>query len=327
MELQIHILLPVHNRRNITDRFIEQLKQQTISNYRVILIDDGSTDGSSESVKRELPEAVILRGNGNLWWAGALQAGYMHLVQGNVSPDDLVLIINNDVLFGPNYLESAMRVLESGPSDALLGSLCKSPTGEIDFGVSINWSSLEIKLAQNIADVHCMSTRGLFMRMETFKKTGGFRPRLLPHYLSDYEYTYRARKLGLKLLTDSTVWLQDDPTTTGIRIEEVSNLRALLTRNFSRRSASNILAWSAFVLLCSPRRYLIRNLFRASAKRVVFDILSLAHAVLRRRLTKRRYLSLVFLLLRLRKRRRVTLQDGRRRIIRYKRSTSAVPHS
>ena len=48
----LYILLPVHNRREITKRFVECLKRQTLQDFQLILIDDGSTDDTVKIIKK-----------------------------------------------------------------------------------------------------------------------------------------------------------------------------------------------------------------------------------------------------------------------------------
>ena len=59
---KIYILLPVHNRRDQTKTFIDCLTAQTYQNYHLILIDDGSTDGTAEMVQSKIPLAIIIKG-------------------------------------------------------------------------------------------------------------------------------------------------------------------------------------------------------------------------------------------------------------------------
>ena len=51
-----YILLPVHNRREITQKFIECLKSQTYQNYKLVLIDDGSSDGTAAMVQSQISD-------------------------------------------------------------------------------------------------------------------------------------------------------------------------------------------------------------------------------------------------------------------------------
>ena len=77
MNPKISIILPVHNRFKTTENFIRHLLKQDYDNYHLILIDDGSTDGTSEMVLSLMPAAKIIKGDGSLWWGGALQEGYI----------------------------------------------------------------------------------------------------------------------------------------------------------------------------------------------------------------------------------------------------------
>ena len=72
---KVYIILPVCNRRNITQKFVECLKSQTYTNYHLILVDDGSIDGTEEMVRSQIESLTVIKGNGNWWWAGGLQQG------------------------------------------------------------------------------------------------------------------------------------------------------------------------------------------------------------------------------------------------------------
>ena len=69
----IYIILPVHNRKVTTEKFIKSLVAQTYKEFKLILVDDGSTDGTDKMVLSYIPDGIILKGDGNLWWAGGLQ--------------------------------------------------------------------------------------------------------------------------------------------------------------------------------------------------------------------------------------------------------------
>ncbi|WP_051030555.1 glycosyltransferase family 2 protein [Halothece sp. PCC 7418] len=72
----VYIIIPVHNRKNITLKCLETLKQcGDLDRYYTIVVDDGSTDGTSEAITNLYPEVTILTGDGNLWWTGAIRKG------------------------------------------------------------------------------------------------------------------------------------------------------------------------------------------------------------------------------------------------------------
>ena len=66
----LFIVIPVHNRKHFTRDCLLSLRKQTFQNFTIIVIDDGSSDGTGEMIQKEFPEVVLLHGDGNLWWTG-----------------------------------------------------------------------------------------------------------------------------------------------------------------------------------------------------------------------------------------------------------------
>ena len=259
----IYVLLPVHDRRAITEQFVRCLLEQTDQGFHLVLVDDGSTDGTAESISAMLPTTTVLTGDGSWWWAGSLQHAYRWLAERDLDPHDLVLIANDDTRFDPEFLAGGRAALAGRPRAMLLAQLYDHDTGEfIELGVHVNWRRLNFVGVTEPERVNCFSTRGLFMTARDFLALGGFHPRLLPHYMSDYEFTIRANRRGFALVSDPDVRLWLDRTTTGIRKVPKTSVGEYLRSTLSKRSVHNPIWWSTFLLLASPRRFLPRNLFR-----------------------------------------------------------------
>lgn len=273
----IYILLPVHNRREVTRRCIECLKAQTYQYFHLILIDDGSTDGTAEMVREHISSLTVITGKGNWWWAGSLQQGYDWLKKQSIPLGALVLIINDDTEFEPDFLQNARDVMCNREQTLLLAKCyCRDSGRLLDAGVHVNWSRFTFGQATTPKEINCLSTRGLFMRLSDFFKIGGFRPVLLPHYASDYEFTIRASRMGMQLVTDATCWLRVDVNTTGFHQLSSRSLRTMLVKIFSNRSVVNPFMWTAFILVSCPWRYKLRNIFR-----VWFNVLRLGWQAMR----------------------------------------------
>ncbi len=266
MKEKIHILLPVHNRRNITKRFVECLKAQTYKNYHLVLIDDGSTDGTEEMVRGYFDDFTAIKGRGDWWWAGSLQKGYEWLAANNIPSTDLVLIINDDTEFEPDFLETALNIIAQ-KNRILLLALCygKKSKQLIEGGLHVNLRRLRFREPSTPEEINCLSTRGLLLRISDLFEIGNFHPRLLPHYLSDYEFTIRAHRKGMRLMTDPSVKVWLDESSTGHHQFKGLPLRHLLKKYFSKRSSANTFAWTAFVVLACPWPWKIVNLFKVWA--------------------------------------------------------------
>ncbi|MDP3012967.1 MAG: glycosyltransferase family 2 protein [Candidatus Subteraquimicrobiales bacterium] len=260
----MYILIPIHNNIAETRKCLSCIRTQTYTNYEVIVIDDGSTDNSSEIIKNEYPDTTILQGNGNLWWAGALYEGIKY-VSKKAQPNDYVLILNNDLIFDNNYITNLVESSKDNHG-AVIGSLCKDQkTGAIvDSGVKIDWKNLKFNLIEVVDDgddlvrgIDVLSTRGLLIPINIILKIGNFIPDKLRHYLSDYEYTIRMKKHGYTLLTSkkAIAFLNSENTGIHLKWDEKYTLKDLYRTIFSVKSSSNLKAWLFFIHLCCPLPY------------------------------------------------------------------------
>jgi GT2 family glycosyltransferase len=259
---RVHVLLPVHNRRACTERLLGCLRLQTYPSISLTVIDDGSTDGTAELVRMQYPDALIIRGNGNLWWAGALQAGLESLRDRGTADQDIVFILNNDTEFDAGLVARAVSVLKARP-DILLAArrLDEMDATQLETGIHGDFVRMDFRVAQSPAKINCLPTRGLFLRWSTMRAIGDFHPKLLPHYWSDYEYTLRAHRLGFPCMTDPSVSLRGDMKTTGERdLDQLTGIE-LVKRLFSIRCPANPVYGTAFVLLAAPWHLKISALF------------------------------------------------------------------
>jgi len=254
MKVFIYILLPVHNRCEITRRFIDCLKSQTYRNYHLVLIDDGSTDGTEQMVREKIDNITVLKGKGNWWWAGSLQQGVSWLKKENSSESNIVLIINDDVSFDPYFLEHAISIMKNKRRTLLLAQLIDKKTGKIrESGVNADLKRQKFHIALSPEDINCLSTRGLFLRFSDLLDIGDFHPNLLPHYGSDYEFTIRAHRKNFYLCTTPDLAVCPDEEQTGYHKVYADNFMEYLSRYFSKKSVSNPFYRSMFIVLTAPK--------------------------------------------------------------------------
>jgi len=261
----VYILLPVHNRCEITRKFIASLQQQTYKHYHLLLIDDGSTDGTDLMVREQIPsgQLTVLTGKGAWWWAGSLQQGIDWLKKSNVKPSDVVLMINDDVIFEEDFLGNGVAFLQQNAESLLLARFYDEGLGKIiETGVKADFRHLNFVDAKESQEINCLSTRGLFLRWNVLMKLGGFHVTLLPHYGSDYEFTMRAVKEGFTMVTVNNVVLTPDNSTTGIREYEADSFIDEIKVMFSKRCTYNPVYWTSFILLACPVRFMAFNILR-----------------------------------------------------------------
>jgi GT2 family glycosyltransferase len=263
MSRQVFILLPVHNRKEVTKTFLASLLKQEHPYYQLVLIDDGSTDGTAEMVKAMVPGVTVITGKGNWWWGGSLHQGYKWIKNNIHAPDDVILIANDDIEFAGDYFTNAIQYLHTHPDTLLLSQAYSRHTGQLlDKGIRVNWRKMTFEPAQQVAQINCLSTRGLFMNVSTFLEIGGFHPVLLPHYISDYEFTIRAGRKGFKLTTAENIRIVMDEATTGIRTIPEGPAWNYVKKMFSKKTAGNPLYLTSFILLACPAQFIPVNVLR-----------------------------------------------------------------
>ena len=261
-EFKIIILLPVHNRLDTTKKFIKCLKEQNYKNYILLLIDDGCTDGTVEHVKKNISNLTVLNSDGNLWWAGALDKAYNYLFDNKNHDNDILLIANDDVTFESDYLKNLVADIQVNEKRLIISPGYDIDSNFIERGFLIDWKRFLIEKMQEDGLPDAVTTRCLYMKLCDFKKIGGFYPKLLPQYLSDLEYTIRAKRKGYSLHISKITHIKVDRKTTGQHKDNSGNIREYFYNYFlSKKTAYNITYWSIFIILAAPWKYKISCLF------------------------------------------------------------------
>ena len=272
----IYVFTAVHDRYKITEKFVDQLLRQTYKDIKLVLVDDGCTDGTADMVRSKIPEAVIIQGDGNLWWGGALHEAYKWTVK-NADRSAFAMFANDDSEFEDDYIEKAIKILDTREHTLLTGYGVSRQTGKVfDGAVDYDFATTTVKRG-GAGEGNCASTRSLFFRISDFITIGGFHPILLPHYGSDYEWTIRAwRKYGYTIYCDESLRYLVDEETTGDNFYDKMTRKKL----FSKRSMSNPFYKFSMIFLSTPakiipktvahqikRVYKKRDIFKSIIKR------------------------------------------------------------
>ncbi len=108
MSASIDVILVAYNGWEMTERCLDHLGGQTVE-HRLIVTDNGSTDGTADRVLERAPDANVVRMEENMPFAVACNAGV------DAGQGDIVVLMNNDVFCRPDFLERLVAPLEDDP--------------------------------------------------------------------------------------------------------------------------------------------------------------------------------------------------------------------
>ncbi|UPL50274.1 glycosyltransferase family 2 protein [Hymenobacter sublimis] len=273
----LYIVIPVFNRKEFTRACLESLRGQTEQNFRVVVVDDGSTDGTDQMLRTEFPEVLIEEGDGNLFWTAGVNLGIRRALAEGATR---VMTLNNDVLTAPDFLARMLSWAERHPT-AVLGALeLDVTTGQPVYGgETLDWRTntrqdlLEILPAEQRRGLHPVTYlpgRGLLIPRLVLETIGLFDEKRLPHYLADFDYTSVARRHGFPVYCNYDAQLSTYPEESGQEItRRQRSLRGYYQHLFGIRGGGNLRNFTYFSLKNCPRPYLPYFLLNGYARRLV----------------------------------------------------------
>lgn len=195
----ISVVIPLYNKQNAIAPTLQSVLAQTYTNYEIIVVDDGSTDGSADVAEATLREfsgrptgyglefRVIKKENGGVCSArnrGIQEAKY-----------DYIALLDGDDLWDEHYLEEQVKLIQDFPEAKMWGInfaemsndelIRKLPTGlpEGYRGYVENY----FQIPGRISDLYCSSS--VVISKEVFERVGCFDERI--KYAEDNDMWFR----------------------------------------------------------------------------------------------------------------------------------------
>jgi len=214
---KIAILVPIYNRLDITKQGLLSLfnalsyykdNGSGLSELDVIVVDDGSTDGSSEFVTNKYPDIYLLRhSEGGLWWSGAINLGAKFAVE--VLKSDFVLLWNDDVVCESEYFIEIDNSIKNEP-ETIIGSYI------YDYKTKKLWSKLlkfnaitgisfrvdSVRSKDSKFSFFWLTGMGSLIPSTVIAKLGYWDNINFPQYAADFDFTLRASKAGVEIIAN-----------------------------------------------------------------------------------------------------------------------------
>ncbi|HIJ80480.1 MAG TPA: glycosyltransferase family 2 protein [Desulfuromonadales bacterium] len=107
------------NGREDTVECVESCLKLSYGCYRILIVDNGSTDGSEEALRKQFPGITIIQTGENLGYAGGNNIGVDHAIREGA---EYVWLLNNDTVVDPDALTMLVAAAEANRDAGILGS-------------------------------------------------------------------------------------------------------------------------------------------------------------------------------------------------------------
>ncbi len=209
MHKKVLVLILSYDGRHLLEECLTSYLANDYPNFEVVVIDNGSTDGTKEWVEKNYPQVTVLRSDKNIGYSGGFNFGLDYAF--NKRNADYVLITNNDVKADSKVITELVKVAESAP---MIGFV----TGKVyyygqpntlqtvgKYECPIRWNGEHIgngeidqgqydKISERIFvdDIFTLVSKKLYI------ETGGY-DTLFRFQAEEYDWQARAKKLGYKI--------------------------------------------------------------------------------------------------------------------------------
>lgn len=216
----VSVIIPHFNGIEILDACLVSLLADPYPALEIIVVDNGSGDGSPDFIAEKYPTIKLIRNRTNRGFAGGCNDGMAH------TEGEYFLILNNDTTHKPGWIEELIKVIQSHPDiGAVQPKLLSAQQpdhfdysggggGLMDFigypfAIGRIFSNMEIDTGQydEIREIFWASGTAFLVRREVIEKVGGFDEDFFAH-MEEIDLCWRMQNAGwtIKNAPQAVVW-------------------------------------------------------------------------------------------------------------------------
>ncbi|MEO2107487.1 MAG: glycosyltransferase family 2 protein [Actinomycetota bacterium] len=216
---RVAVILTVFNRADLTVRCLDALFAQDLLaadlpgvELDVVLVDDGSTDGTGEIVAERFPEVRVLRGDGQRFWNGGMRMAWADALSRD---PDVTLWLNDDTILYPSALGDLLDTLRSVGGEEVADAEVIVAGATVDPDTrTVNYSGVAQHPVRRLR-FDLIAPNGRPQQADTMNGNAVLVPRAVvsrlgtlarayTHSMGDYDYGLRARLAGF------SIWITPD---------------------------------------------------------------------------------------------------------------------
>lgn len=203
--MNIAILLTCHNRKEQTIHCLEALHCSNFPigfDFQVYLVDDGSSDGTSNAILEIFPTVNIIKGNGNLYWNQGMRLAWNSALTG-VTPD-FFLWLNDDTYIDENAVlhlfECYNEYISMNSMEAIIVGSCRDRVDQDKYSYGLRKNHVKIIPNGKIQNGNLLNGNLVLISKAVYTQLG-ILSNSYTHAMGDHDYGLRALENGIELIT------------------------------------------------------------------------------------------------------------------------------
>lgn len=209
--MNLSVIIPTYNRKDILFESLKSL-YNSISiiesnklNISIVVIDDGSVDGTSSMLSNYYPEINVIYGDGNYWWTKSINCGVRYAINNLAS--EYCLFWNDDIFPDKYYFKNLVNILFSEKKEYIFGSkVYDSKTKKLwsttmvfnKFTGSSSYLKDESKFNEKI-HYKWLTGMGVIVSKKVIEDVNYLDEINFPQYFGDLDFTLRASKKNYQI--------------------------------------------------------------------------------------------------------------------------------
>ncbi|MEM2618737.1 MAG: glycosyltransferase family 2 protein [candidate division WOR-3 bacterium] len=195
----VSIIVLNFNGKDLLERCLDSIKENTsYPNYEVIVVDNGSTDGSQAMVEKRYRWVKLIKNKENLGFAKGNNIGI------RAAEGDYILLLNNDtIIIQKDWLNNMVATAEEDPRIGIVGCRLITPDGTIQHvggWFNIRGTGHYVKDIDRTREVDYVTGTALLIKREVINKIGLLDENFSPAYYEDTDWCARCKKAGYKVV-------------------------------------------------------------------------------------------------------------------------------
>lgn len=222
-KIKVELVAPVYNRRETTLQALRSLAKidKTGLDIHFIIVDDASTDGTSEAISQNFPDVQIVPGDGTLHYAAGTNRGISAAL---LRKPDYIVTMNDDAIFHDQFLIRLIKTAEANPQTVVGALLLLWNEPHKVFQVDFKWKTLAggwfqrenltaFDFPNKAFEVEGMAGNCLLFPVEAIRQCGLMDEKHFRHGWGDIQYVVRMKKMGWRLLLEPKALVWCEPNT------------------------------------------------------------------------------------------------------------------